>query len=227
MRGPVALGGDSLKVKNRTAYFGAYAPEVSAEVGTLPTMGGEKVGKRAAVLKAEGYEEGETLTIVDLLRRLGIDCDTFAVGAHGFVKGMHGMYVQADKDFSDEVREYDLMVLPGGRPGGRNLREDPAVIEMMQRFEGQDKKVGALCSGTIALETAGIIKGCTVTGYTGYAEKLTSGNFVEAPAVVDGPVITSQGPCSGYPFALAAAETFVVDTSALRARTLYAFAGGR
>lgn len=68
---------------------------------------------RVAVLMAEGYEEGETLTIVDLLRRAGIECHTFSFD-NEFVKGMHNMYVQADKMFGKEVQEYDMIVLPGG-----------------------------------------------------------------------------------------------------------------
>lgn len=76
---------------------------------------------KVAVLMAEGYEEGETLTIVDILRRADIETATFYFGDDEFVKGMHNMYIKADKKFGSEVYEYDVVVLPGGRPGGANL----------------------------------------------------------------------------------------------------------
>ena len=120
---------------------------------------------RVAVLMAEGYEEGETLTIVDILRRAGIGCHTFAVdtrrvqsgdfaekgdtaddGQGRFVKGMHGMMVKADKEFSQEIKNYDMVVLPGGRPGGANLRENPRVIEAVKYFAQEGKFVAAMCS---------------------------------------------------------------------------------
>ena len=81
---------------------------------------------RVAVLMAEGYEEGETITIVDILRRAGAEVTTFCFSDDRFVKGMYGMYVQADEKFSDVVKDYDAIVLPGGRPGGANL-ERPAT----------------------------------------------------------------------------------------------------
>ena len=133
---------------------------------------------RVAVLMAEGYEEGETLTIVDLLRRAGIECHTFSFD-NEFVKGMHNMYVQADKMFGKEVQEYDMIVLPGGRPGGANLRNNPDVIALLQYFNEHHKYIAAMCSGTIALAEAQVITGKKVTGYTGYAEKLVDGEFVD------------------------------------------------
>ena len=130
--------------------------------------------KKAAVLMAEGYEEGETLTVVDLLRRAGVECHTFSFG-EDFVKSTHGMHIKADKVFSDEVKDYDLIFLPGGNPGGIHLRENPEVLDMVRWFDAQGKYVAAMCMGTTVLEEAGIIRGRNVTGYTGYAEKLKSG----------------------------------------------------
>lgn len=79
---------------------------------------GIEIMSKIAVLMATGYEEGETLTIVDILRRAGLTCDTFYF-EDKLVKGMHGIYVEGDKAFGEEVKEYDMIVLPGGRPGGR------------------------------------------------------------------------------------------------------------
>ena len=187
--------------------------------------------EKAAVLMAEGYEEGETLTIVDILRRAGIPCDTFAVGSgeegESFVKGMHGMLIKADKEFSDEVKAYDMLVLPGGRPGGANLRENPEVISMVKYFAAEGKYVAAMCSGTLGLAEADVIEGKRVTGYTGYEEKLPGAVFKEDVVVADGNLITSQGPATVYPFAYKLAEVLGKDVSVLKERMLYNFAGGR
>lgn len=181
---------------------------------------------KIAVLMAEGYEEGETLTIVDILRRLGLECHTFSFGEE-FVKGMHGMYVKADKIFSDEVKEYDAVVLPGGRPGGANLKANPDVIEMVRYFDRSDKLICAMCSGTVVLSDAKVITGKKVTGYTGYADKLIGGIFCEDVVVYDRNIITSQGPATPYPFAFKIGESFGKDVSELKRRLMYDFAGGR
>ena len=187
--------------------------------------------KKAAVLMAEGYEEGETLTVVDLLRRAGVECHTFSFG-EDFVKSTHGMYIKADKVFSDEVKDYDLIFLPGGNPGGIHLRENPAVLDMVRWFDAQGKYVVAMCMGTTVhfhlkgLEEAGIIRGRNVTGYTGYAEKLKSGVFSEDVVVQDGNLITSQGPATPWPLAFLMAELLGGDAETVRTRTLYSQAGG-
>ncbi|WP_341279664.1 DJ-1 family glyoxalase III [Paenibacillus sp. FSL H8-0537] len=181
---------------------------------------------KIAVLMAEGYEEGETLTIVDILRRAGLTCDTFYFGDK-LVKGMHGIYVEGDKPFGEEVKSYDMVVLPGGRPGGQNLRENPEVIKMVQYFNEHQKYIGAMCSGTVVLSEAKVIDGKQVTGYTCYAEKLIGGIFKDEVVVADQNLVTSQGPATPYPFAYKIAEIFGKDTSGLREKMLYHLAGGK
>lgn len=181
---------------------------------------------RIAVLMAEGFEEGETVTIIDILRRAGLACDSFAFG-DPLVTGMHGMRVIADKVFPSDIEEYDMVVLPGGRPGGDNLRTNPDVIALVRRYDAAGKWIGAMCSGTTVLAEAEVIEGKRVTGYTGYAEKLTGAVFVDEVAVTDANLVTSQGPATPFPFAYAIAEAFGVDTAALRERMLYTYAGGK
>lgn len=181
---------------------------------------------KAAVLMKQGYEEGETLTIVDLLRRADIQCDTFSFSEE-YVEGMHHMMVKADKRFSDEIYDYDMLILPGGRPGGENLRNDPEVIHLLQVFNAKNKYIAALCSGTTVLEEADVIQGRKVTGYTGYASKLKSGTFVDEVAVRDQNLITSQGPATPYPFAFKIMEVFGKDPFPLKERLMYNFAKGR
>lgn len=181
---------------------------------------------KVAVLMAEGYEEGETLTIVDILRRADIQCDTFSFNDK-FVKGMHGIMIEADKIFNSEIKEYDVLVLPGGRPGGANLKDNPEVIELVQYFNDHNKYLAAMCSGTVVLSDAEVITGKKVTGYTGYAEKLIGGNFQEEVVVADQNIITSQGPATPFPFAYKIAEVLGKDVSVMKERMLYHFAGGK
>ena len=104
---------------------------------------------KVAVLLAEGFEEGETFTIVDVMRRLEIPCDTFYF-AGPWVKGMHGMVLKGDKPFGTEIERYDVVVLPGGRPGGENLKNDPKVIDLLQRWNKIPGKIlSALCLSLI------------------------------------------------------------------------------
>lgn len=181
---------------------------------------------KVAVLMAEGYEEGETLTIVDLLRRAGIEYHTFSFGDE-YVKGMHNMYIKADKMFSEEIKDYDMLVLPGGRPGGANLKANPEVISMVQYFNENNKYLAAMCSGTIVLSDAKVIDGKKVTGYTGYADKLIGGQFIDDVVVFDQNIVTSQGPATPYPFAFKIIEVFGKDTAVMKERLMYNFAGGK
>lgn len=181
---------------------------------------------KVAVLMAEGYEEGETLTIVDLLRRAGIECRTFSF-CDEYVKGMHNMYIKADKLFSEEIKDYDMLVLPGGRPGGANLKANPEVISMVQYFNENNKYLAAMCSGTVVLSDAKVIDGKKVTGYTGYADKLIGGQFIDDVVVFDQNIVTSQGPATPYPFAFKIIEVFGKDTEVMKERLMYNFAGGK
>lgn len=180
---------------------------------------------KVAVLMAKGYEEGETLTIVDILRRANIQVHTFSLDDY-FVEGMHHMMIKADKLFSDEIKDYDVIVLPGGRPGGENLRNNPNVIAMVRYFNEQNKWIAAMCSGTTVLEEAKVITGKKVTGYTGYKDKLSSGIFLDDVVVVDKNIITSQGPATVYPFAYRLAEVLGQNVSVLKERMLYNFSKG-
>ena len=223
-----ALGGDSLAVKNRMVYFNAF-DEASSHLDPCPEkVDRPKEEKKVAILMKEGFEEGETFTIVDIMRRLDVECTTFCFSEDLWVKGMHGMMIQADEIFSDAIEEYNVVVLPGGRPGGANLAADPQVIDLLKRWnEIPGKLLTALCSGTTVLAAAEVIEGKHMTGYTGYAAKLPGAIFEETLAVADQNLVTSQGPATGYPFAFKLAETLGYDTRIVRSRLMYDFAGGK
>ena len=221
-------GADALAVQNRMVYFNAFDETAAVPAGIPGPLPEQPVkGRRAAVLMIEGYEESETVQIVDLLRRAEIETHTFRFQEDPFVLSMQGMYVEADKVFSDEIKEYDVVIVPGGRTAGAKLIASEPVMEMLRWFDRHEKLIGGMCSGTTVLHAAGVMKGKKVTGYTGYAEKLTDGIFCEDVAVFDRNLVTSQGPATPYPFSFKVMEALGIDPSPYKERLLYAAAGGR
>lgn len=184
--------------------------------------------KKAAVLMIEGYEESETIQIVDLLRRGGVETTTYRFQDDPFVLSMQGMGIQADAVFSFEaVKDSDVIIVPGGRTAWQRFLEREDVMDTLKWFHAQHKFIAGMCSGTKVLEAAGVLAGKKVTGYTGYETVLTSAReFIEAPAVRDDNVITSVGPATPYPFAFAILEALGVDSSHIKERMLYGLAKG-
>ncbi|MCQ2969787.1 MAG: DJ-1/PfpI family protein [Clostridium sp.] len=155
---------------------------------------------KVAVLLAEGFETIEALTTVDILRRAGVECHTFAM-KNQEVTTSHHITLKADKVFNDEIKEYDIVVLPGGMPGAVNLRDDERVIELLKEFNTKNKKIAAICAGPISLGKAGLSEGKNVTCYPGFEEQLGNCNYKEELVVVDENIITGRGPASAIPFA--------------------------
>lgn len=179
--------------------------------------------KRIAVMLADGFEEGEALFIVDILRRAGFQCDGVSLVGE-MVRGSHDIVVKADKIISDEIKAYDMLVLPGGLPGATNLRDDERVIELVKVFDqNPDKFVAAICAAPMILERAGIIKSRTITSYPGekYTELLKEANYVEDIVAVDEHLITSRGPATTLPFAFALVDALGGDSSKLKEGMLY------
>lgn len=174
---------------------------------------------KAAVIVAPGFEEGEMLTIVDIIRRGNIQCDMFGFSKN--VVGTHNIEVQCDKVLSDELCDYDMVVLPGGLPGATNLRDNDELISLMQKMNDAGKYVCAMCAAPIALERAGLLKGKNYTAYNGYDEKIKDGNFVNKIVVEDGNIITSRGPATVYAFSYYLLEKLGGDAKAVKERMIY------
>ena len=103
--------------------------------------------KKAAVLVAPGFEEGETLTIVDIIRRADLQCDMF--GFDKVVEGGHEISVQCDKILNREVTDYDMVILPGGYDGAVNLKESNEVIAILHEMNKKGKYICAMCPNCI------------------------------------------------------------------------------
>ena len=156
--------------------------------------------KKVAVLLAEGFETIEALTTVDILRRAGVICNTFSIKELE-VTTSHNITIKADKILSDEVYDYDAVVLPGGMPGAVNLRDDEKVNEVVKQFYNEDKIVAAICAGPITFGKLGIVNGKNVTCYPGFEDELKGCNYKEELVVTDGNIITGRGPAAAVPFA--------------------------
>jgi protein deglycase len=158
---------------------------------------------KALVLLAEGFEEIEAVTIVDVLRRADITVTTAALGKSPVV-GSHGIALVADRSLDGaSVADFDAVVLPGG-PGSKQLKEDGRVLSLVRHAMSAGKTVAALCAAPIALEAAGVLAGRRATSYPGH--ELPSANYSEERVVVDGNLITSRGPGTALEFSLALVE---------------------
>lgn len=175
---------------------------------------------KVAVIIEPGFEEGETLTIVDVLRRAEIKTDL--LGSNEQVIGGHNIVVKPDKLIDENISsDYDMIVLPGGRPGADNLRDNKYVIKAIKEMNKKEKWIAAICAAPIALEEAGVLENRNFTAYLGYQDVIKPGNFKEDIVVVDKNLITSRGPATTYAFSYALVDILGGDSIKVKKRMLY------
>ena len=174
---------------------------------------------KVAVILANGFEEIEALTVVDVLRRANISCDM--VGFEEQVTGSHDIQVTADRVFDGDLSDYDLLILPGGMPGSANLRDNQALISEIQAFNQEGKKISAICAAPIALHQAGVLKDKHFTCYDGVQEQIADGIYQKETVVVDGNLTTSRGPSTALAFAYELVDQLGGDAESLRVGMLY------
>jgi 4-methyl-5(b-hydroxyethyl)-thiazole monophosphate biosynthesis len=151
---------------------------------------------------AEGYEEIEAVTIVDVLRRAGAQVTTVHLKANP-VTGSHSIRITADASIdSAAVGDYDCIALPGGMPGSENLKNDPRVLDLVRELAAAGKITAALCAAPMVLGAAGVLQGKRATCYPGFEDFMTGARHVGDPVVRDGAIITARGPGCAIPFAL-------------------------
>lgn len=159
--------------------------------------------KKACVLLAEGFEEIEALTVVDLLRRARIYVDTVAVADEYMVRGSHGIAVQTEDLFTEvDFEEFDMLVLPGGLPGTTNLGDHSGVRKVIRDFAEKEKYIAAICAAPTLLGNLGLLKGKRVTCYPSMEKQISGAVLTGAPVMSDGNIITGQGVGAAYEFAL-------------------------
>lgn len=151
---------------------------------------------------AEGFEEIEAVSIVDVLRRAGLEVATASLTSNP-VKGSHNIPILADSIIG-ELRpvDFNCIILPGGMPGAENLKKSDTVLSYIKHIFSKGGYVGAICAAPIVLAHAGILYGKRVTSFPGYEPELEGAKFTGAPIEVDGTVITGRGPGCAVQFAL-------------------------
>jgi len=164
---------------------------------------------KVVVLLAEGFEEIEFSTIVDILRRAGVDV-TAAGLKGGIIDGAHGVKVTPDIPI-DRVTadDFDVIILPGGYPGFVNLGEDRRVLKLVKEMKDKNKYVTAICGAPSVLAKAGVLQGKRATIFPGMENTLTGAQYSDERVVVDGKIITSQGPGTAMEFAIKLVEVLV------------------
>lgn len=163
---------------------------------------------RVLLTVANGTEDLEAVTILDVLRRAKIETLVASIEAEPAVTCARGTRLVADALF-DEVRErsFDLIVLPGGMAGAERLGEHQPLAETMRRQAQDGRLYAAICAAPVlALQPFGVLRQRRVTCYPSLAGRLTDCTFVDLPVVVDGTCITSQGPATAMAFALKLVE---------------------
>lgn len=163
---------------------------------------------KVLICLAQGFEEIEAVTVIDLLRRAHIQVDVAGLD-EGPVEGSHGIRVDTDLGLDEALgRDYDMVVLPGGLPGADNLEADQRVLDLLRRMARSDRYTAAICAAPKVLATAGLLDGRRATSYPGFLEaRPVPGLELSAePVVRDRKVITSRGPGTAMDFSLALIE---------------------
>ena len=159
--------------------------------------------KKAFVHFAEGFEEIEALTIVDVLRRADIPVLMVSVTGKQTVTGAHGISVATDVVFEKaDYSDAEILILPGGQPGSNNLKAHPGLSEKLIEFDKKGSKIAAICAAPLVLGGLNLLNGKEAVCYPGYENTLTGANIKQIPAVTSGNITTGRGPGAALNFSL-------------------------
>jgi 4-methyl-5(b-hydroxyethyl)-thiazole monophosphate biosynthesis len=150
---------------------------------------------------ADGFEEIEAITAIDLLRRASIVVTTVTIGSLE-VRGAHDIIVHADVTAEAIPKKYDGIILPGGGPGTERLLESTVVMEIVKKSFEDGLICAAICAAPSVFGKAGILRNIRATCYPGSEDTLTGAKYIEAAVVRDKNVITSRGAGTALPFAV-------------------------
>ncbi len=180
---------------------------------------------RVLIPLAQGCEELEAITIIDLLRRAGIEVISAGLDAEN-ITASRGVKLIPDTNLESALKDdYDMIVLPGGLPGADHLDNDERIKSAIIKMSNDDKYIAAICAAPKVLANAGVLDGKTATSYPGFLDGpgLSDTTLSDEAVVRDGKVITSRGPGTAMDFALELIEVLsgkktrdTVETSLVR-----------
>lgn len=160
------------------------------------------------VMFADGFEEIEALTVVDVLRRAGMQVVTMSIYETPEAIGAHGVTVVADEVFNPEMLEdAEWIICPGGMPGASNLAANETLCELLQEQDAKGEKIAAICaSPSVILGPLGLLDGREAVCYPGMVDGMTGAVVLNQPVAVDGNIVTGNGPAAAAKFALTIAS---------------------
>ena len=158
---------------------------------------------------AQGCEELEAITVVDLLRRAGVSVVTAGLDDKP-VRAARGTVMVPDTTLDEALnQEYDMVVLPGGVPGADHLDGDPRIRGLLKKMVDEDRFTAAICAAPKVLASTGLLAGKKVTSFPGALDAFDGLDYRTDPVVQDGKLITSRGPGTAMDFALTLIENLV------------------
>lgn len=172
---------------------------------------------RVFIFLANGFEEIEALTVVDILRRANVEIGTVSINGNQYVTGSHQITVKADHIFEQiEFNTADMLVLPGGMPGTKHLGAHEGLDQLLKRFHAEGKKLSAICAAPSVLGEKGLLKGREATCFPGFEAALEGATVKSSSVVEDGNIITSKGMGTALDFSLALVKDLVGEAEAIR-----------
>jgi len=166
--------------------------------------------KKIAVHLADGFEEIEAVSIIDVLRRAGLSVVTVSVTGKLEVDGAHQIKVLADRLFeSVDYSDVYMIVLPGGMPGASNLNAHEGLKAQIVKFNNENRPLAAICAAPLVYGNLGILNGKQAVCYPGFEKYLKGAEILSNPFVESGNVITGRGPGVAIQFALKLVEKLV------------------
>ena len=158
---------------------------------------------------AQGCEELEAVTVVDLLRRAGVHVVTAGLD-NAPVRASRGVVLVADMTLDEALKqEYDMVVLPGGLPGADHLDGDPRIRGLLRTMADSGRYTAAICAAPKVLASTGLLEGKKVTSFPGVLDAFADLDYRSDPVVQDGRLITSRGPGPAMDFALTLIENLL------------------
>jgi len=168
---------------------------------------------------AEGFEEIEAVTIIDVLRRAGLNVISVSVTGNRMVKGSHNIEMKADLLFDEvDFTSGEMIILPGGMPGSKNLNEHTGLKQQIIEYQKSGKYLAAICAAPIVFGNLGILNGKRAVCYPGYEAHLTGADVQSNSYIVDNNIITGRGVGAALNFSLEIVRILVGEERALQLR---------
>ena len=160
--------------------------------------------RKVYIFLADGFEEIEGLTVVDIMRRAGICIQTVSIKDTKEIEGSHGIRLSADLTFKEtDFSDADMLVLPGGMPGTRYLKEFQPLRSLLTEYNERGGLIGAICAAPTVLSDLGFLKEKTATSFPSCQSQMDCAEYSTDSVVPDGNIITSRGLGTALDFSLA------------------------